>query len=605
MIKKLISLIIAVMMVAELIGDKVLAEKVLAEGVYYIESAQKVGHVIDVAGAGKQSGTETILYEKHGGENQLFVLRYDRVDDSYTITAKHSGKILGMNSVDCPVFERVRQQETRLDDAQKWRIVPAGGGSFYIRSKLENRSIEVRFDSPEQYTPIQVCENKSCAAQIFRFQQIHTLDTNFAAKVPKKSIPAKTVADGTYIIESALKSDMVVDVGDNGNEGPKVPQYVHLWSKHCGANQRFKLRYDPKDGAYTITAKHSGIPIGLPRGETGRVRIEQQREAMNSAQRWYILKNPDGTYTFELKSNGLVMDVFASGTEKATKIWSYEKNGSVAQKFYLRQESSETVDPKPLSVPGPAVEDGVYILSSALDSRKVVDVAGAGTKINTALILWDCHGYANQQFVLKYDPSDGAYAVFAKHVMNPIGLPLGGAGEVSLRSATFDSGQRWYIRKNSDGTCSLELQSNGRMLTAVCEKAENGTCLRTCESNGKNQQKFWLRNVDKEAQRIVNAQSLVKIPSEVAPSDVYMIESSLKRGMVLGVGSSGKDVGRGVVLWPNAGLDDQKFFAIYDPRDGAYMLFAKHSDLPIGVKNPGFAAERVAQQAVDGSGGQK
>lgn len=119
MIKKLISLIIAVVMVAELIGDKVLAEKVLAEGVYYIESAQKVGHVMDVAGAGKQSGTETILYEKHGGENQLFVLRYDRVDDSYTITAKHSGKILGMNSVDCPVFERVRQQETRLDDAQK------------------------------------------------------------------------------------------------------------------------------------------------------------------------------------------------------------------------------------------------------------------------------------------------------------------------------------------------------------------------------------------------------------------------------------------------------------------------------------------------------
>ena len=51
MIKKLISLIIAVMIVAELIGDKVLAEKVLAEGVYYIESAQKVGHVIDVAGA--------------------------------------------------------------------------------------------------------------------------------------------------------------------------------------------------------------------------------------------------------------------------------------------------------------------------------------------------------------------------------------------------------------------------------------------------------------------------------------------------------------------------------------------------------------------------
>ena len=47
MIKKLISLIIAVIMVAELIGDKVLAEKVLAEGVYYIESVQKVGHVID------------------------------------------------------------------------------------------------------------------------------------------------------------------------------------------------------------------------------------------------------------------------------------------------------------------------------------------------------------------------------------------------------------------------------------------------------------------------------------------------------------------------------------------------------------------------------
>ena len=69
MIKKLISLIIAVMIVAELIGDKVLAEKVLAEGVYYIESAQKVGHVIDVAGAGKQSGTETILYEKHGGSS--------------------------------------------------------------------------------------------------------------------------------------------------------------------------------------------------------------------------------------------------------------------------------------------------------------------------------------------------------------------------------------------------------------------------------------------------------------------------------------------------------------------------------------------------------
>ncbi len=61
------------------------------DGVYYIKASKDPKFLVDVNGASKGDGTNLLLYERHGGDNQKF--RITKVkDDQYTIQCMHSGK---------------------------------------------------------------------------------------------------------------------------------------------------------------------------------------------------------------------------------------------------------------------------------------------------------------------------------------------------------------------------------------------------------------------------------------------------------------------------------------------------------------------------------
>lgn len=53
------------------------------------------------------------------------------------------------------------------------------------------------------------------------------------------------------------------------------------------------------------------------------------------AQKFYLKYNFDGTYTIIPKCSGKAVDVEGAGSEMGTNIWQYEKNGTDAQKWYI------------------------------------------------------------------------------------------------------------------------------------------------------------------------------------------------------------------------------------------------------------------------------
>ena len=293
--------------------------RTVADGTYVISSALAPSMALDVADGSLADGANVQLFGRNGTKAQAFEVAYDGAG-FYTVTCVKSGKALDVADGAWDNGANVQQFSPNGTDAQKWRIDLNDDGTCTLVSKGGGRALDVAYGGTSNGTNVQIFDPNGTAAQRF-------------VLVPAAVEPGtRTVADGTYVISSALAPSMALDVADGSlADGANV----QLFGRNGTKAQAFEVAYDGA-GFYTVTCVKSGKALDVADGAWDNgANVQQFSPNGTDAQKWRIDLNDDGTCTLVSKGGGRALDVAYGGTSNGTNVQIFDPNGTAAQRFVL------------------------------------------------------------------------------------------------------------------------------------------------------------------------------------------------------------------------------------------------------------------------------
>ena len=222
--------------------------------------------------------------------------------------------------------------------------------------------------------------------------------------------------------------------------------------------------------------------------------------------------------------------------------------------------------------------EGIYTISTKLDTSKIFDIHEASTKSGARLELFENNAGKHQQFAIK-ELEDGHYSVTAMHS----GLVLTADGNKVYQSdLNCDVNQKWRIEENSDGSYTFYVADTTKCMDIPESKAINGMGVDVFEYHGGNNQRFLLDQVqglpednqpdsgEDEADKEENMETL--------ESGVYAISTKLDVSKIFDVHEASMESGARLELFKNVDGKHQQF-AIRELDDGYYGITAMHSGL--------------------------
>lgn len=144
------------------------------------------------------------------------------------------------------------------------------------------------------------------------------------------------VSNGTYVIESALMKNKVMDIQEASND---AGANLHLWERNGTNAQKFRVQYNKKDGAYGIFPLCSDKSLDVAWAGTAEgTNIWQHERNSTNAQKWHVIPAGRGFYYISSVCNHLFADVEEAKTENGVNIRCWSPNGTNAQKFrFIKQ----------------------------------------------------------------------------------------------------------------------------------------------------------------------------------------------------------------------------------------------------------------------------
>lgn len=211
--------------------------------------------------------------------------------------------------------------------------------TFYILNKYNRKVNNLRGD----YIDLHWASSANLNVPLFCINtggNMNYTDADYAKAraVMNKAFPIPTkyekqdLADGVYVIESALQKNKVLDIAEASS---KDNANLQLWDRNGTNAQKFRVSYDKTKGFYTISPLCSGKNLGV-RGTNAN--ILQCNKNNNKTQKWHLISAGRGYFYISSNSNSLFADVSISNTRNGTNVRCWEPNGTNAQKFrFIRQ----------------------------------------------------------------------------------------------------------------------------------------------------------------------------------------------------------------------------------------------------------------------------
>lgn len=327
----------------------------------------------------------------------------------------------------------------------------------------------------------------------------NSTDSDSSANASEEAKPeesARTVADGTYVIESGTTDPQVIDAVSNGNTpGTNVQTY----SFNGSAAQKWDITYDEANKGYYV-AKHGtdlvfevrdGLTMNCANVQLGRKTIGL------AAQLWDIVQN-GLAYTFVSHlDDKYVLDLYAAGMRSGTNVEIYQGNGTNAQKFYLLP----TVHDVKSNV---SLADGTYSIKASIGANKSVDIYGGSWNAGANAQTWDSNGTGAQRFYF-HRGSDGLYTISVVgtgKVLDVYGAQFMPGGNIQQWDYNGTDAQKWAIVQNEDGTYTFVNKANGLAMDIYGAYTGNGGNLNTYRQNGTMAQRFAIEKIDAYADGI-------------------------------------------------------------------------------------------------------
>ena len=453
--------------------------KAIEDGIYIIKSSINNKYVLDVSCGSKDNGANIQLYSSNDTEAQKFRVKYTN-EGYYEIESVRSGKVLDVKNGGKKNGTNIWQYEHNGTDSQKWIIKKNSDDTYSIISKLNDLYVDVLRGRAQDGQNIQVYSGNGTLSQKFFFEKLNSnIETT-------NNINKKTIEDGIYTIKSSINNKYVLDVScgskDNGAN-------IQLYSSNDTEAQKFRVKYT-NEGYYEIESVRSGKVLDVKNGgKKNGTNIWQYEHNGTDSQKWIIKKNSDDTYSIISKLNDLYVDVLRGRAQDGQNIQVYSGNETLSQKFIF--EKNEAMGSR-------TIENGTYIIKSAIDENFVLDVSDNSKKDGANIQLYSFNGTDAQKFNIKYI-NNGYYSIIGKNSNKSLEVKDSSKqAEANVWQIEYKEtdAQKWIIKDIGNGYFNIISKCNGLYLDVKGALAKDYTNIQMYGGNKTNAQKFKFLNAD-------------------------------------------------------------------------------------------------------------
>lgn len=404
---------------------------------------------------------------------------------------------------------------------------------------------------------------------------------------------ANDIASGLYEIQSGLGNNLVMDV-DHGSTANGAN--IIVWTSHNATNQRWNIQ-NAGGGYYTISSVATGKYLDISGGDTKAgyaANIVQwaERSVGAKGQLWVVSRESDGfkltSAVLSASDERLVLDVDGGNAVLGSKLilWG-DKSTSVANQRWSFFVSNGVLDSYAAQHKGD-IKDGTYVISSALGSSLVLDVAWASKDDGASVIVYPKNMGSNEIWNVSHDAMGFLTItnVNSGKVLDVSGgsASVGGAIIQWINKSDGSRNQKWVAMLQSDGTykvvsalgykCQLVLDVYGGNAVA------NSKTILWTDKGGNPANQRW--SFDEIAEQYVYADALA--------DGTFSIRTALDATKVLDVTEASKSAGTPVILWVTNGGENQAWTVSHDSEKFVHLT-NKNSGKELGITSAGIAAQ--------------
>lgn len=556
----------------------------IPNGTYYINAYLKDSSSLEIAGGGTQNGIKTQLYGYNKSGAQRFTFT-KQSDGSYVITNVNSGKALDVLNAVPGNSAVVQQYEPNGTAAQHWFIRDANPG-YYLQSALGNWVLDLAGAATANGTAIALYEPNGTNAQRFLLSSVDA------------GIPVNT----TVKIASAINSNLVMDIA-GGATGNNVAVQLYDWNDTDAQKYRFA---EVGNGVYQITNVKSGRLVEIAGGATGNGGTIQQYAANGTqAQRWVVMKYGSNVALLNSKANRAI-DVPAANAANSAKLQSYASNGTNAQQWTISKAPTmrEYLDDLASKHRGD-LSDGTYVVESALQSGKVMDVSGGSTADYGNVQLYADNGTDAQVWKVSHDSK--GYVTFTNansgKVLDVNGASTASGTNVQQFASNGSWAQKWIALRGSGGSYTIySALAKDLALDVYAASTANGANIQTYTANGTKAQQWRATKTQTLRERL---NSMASAHRNDLKDGTYTFGSANKRSMALDVSGGSSANGANVQLYQSNGTNAQRWQVTHDSK-GYVTLTNVGSGKVLDVNGASTAdGANVQQYASNGTWAQK
>ena len=466
---------------------------VLADGTYNIQSLVNPNYVLDIYGGYTTNGANVQLYRSNDTEAQLFKVTHDS-QGYVTFTNVKSGKVLDVYGGTKKNNQNIWQFSSNGSRAQKWIVKPDGNGYVIISALDSNYVLDLSTGKAVNSSNIQLYTYCGSNAQRWKFSKLvsKTDKLNSLAQLNKN-----VLADGTYVISTALSSNYVLDVygGYTWNKAN-----VQLFAKNGTDAQAFKVTHDSQ-GYVTFTNVNSGKVLEVAGSRAGHnANVQQYSLDGSRAQKWVVQKYGSGYTIISALDPNFVLDLSGALVMNGRNIGLYQNNCSKAQQwnFSKHMTDRERCDLFAAQNKG-KMADGVYYIKNK-NVNYALDVYGGSLYGGANVQLYSLNRSNAQKWKITHDSK--GYVMF-QNVGSGMYLTAGGSGNsanVYQQKQSNGYNQKWIIMFDTNSNLRIvsALHSN-RVLDIHGGMIRNFSNIQLYDSNNSNVQKWVFEYINTNA----------------------------------------------------------------------------------------------------------
>ena len=492
-----------------------------------------IGNVKDTSAVMTANGTNVQIGAYENSDNQKFKVTYVS-DGYYKIILSSNGKSLDVANGSDANKANLQVYNSNGTDAQLWKFIDAGNGSYYIRSKLG--------------TTIDLVNGKTTAGNNIQMYATAVSDAQkWILDVEMAAASERPIEDGTYVIKNFSNTKTALDV-EGGSE--KNGGNIRLYNYNNSSSQRFEFYY-VGNGYYKIMTERSGRALDVRGGSSKAGTNLQQYEWTNvAAQLWKILPAGNGNYYIQSKL-GTVLDLNKNTAISGANVQMNTRGNRTTQKWKIEKNTY-----KPFA-------DGTYTFRISATVNKVLDIEGGSKNDGGNLWVYNINDSLAQKFKVTH-VKDGYYKIISKNSGKALQYdPKNSGNKANVYQQTWNGKdeQLWKFVQGYDGYYIKS--KTGKVFDVTGGKLSERTNIQTYTMSGVDAQKWMLRKEN-------------ELPAVKIQNGVYTIQTSLKKSLLLDVKNGSMDNGGNIQIDTENGNTAQKF-RITAVSGGYYKIISEKS----------------------------